>query len=1074
MKQRRSLLKFASVLMLFAMLFGYAPITRASGAVTVTSSASASPAKAEPGQTATITVNLNASADANTLVYLVVNDPNGGEAFSATKDNQAVAAGVPTAVSFQWTVPANAALGTYRIQTGIFGAGWAGQYEWNWQAGQMTVAEPGQGGEEPPPGGGGPVPQEPYVTEIAVTPAEVTAGTQAAITATVTTAETKQLLVDVEVYDPAGTKIYQKIFDNQTQTAGSAKSYEVAWAVPSSAVAGTYRTQVHLFGAGWSSYETAGKSADFTVKAAAEPVPAFTSLATASPAVANQGEAVTVTASLTSTIDATADVLVRLTAPSGAAVHEQTFAAQTFTAGVATALTTAWTAPADAALGTYKVAVLARKADGSVIYHTSEAAGQFTVKDPSGADPVPDLAFVGAASVTPMEAVAGSPVSLLPRITSNQDKTVLVDVEVIDPTGESVFQQVFDNTALSANVPVEFPLTWNIPATVRNGAYQVVMGVFGQGWDGIIDWLGPVGQFSVSGGTGEGPGSEGPGGEDPGEEQPSGPIQATASFLHPSIMAGNDTYIQVAATSQVDQDVLVNIEVHDSDNNKAFQRVYHLQHLTANETKQYNVRWVIPASQPGGDYTVAVSFFKPQWAEWLATFQGAAPISVAPNPDPWATPPPPPAPASLPAYPAQMPDYLSIGVTAYPDHEGLTGWMPETGIPFSYAYQYLAAGVNTADGWATWGGDDRFAYNYAFSADAHGYMPVFTYYNLLQSDGPCSGCNEAEKDLAHLNDPTLMKAYFENFIKLLKDMGPGTYNGRPGFSKPLIIHVEPDLSAYAQQAVLDSSRCYGFCSGQGNDPALLNASVASAGVPEVAGFPNTYQGFHWALLHLRDLYAPNAIMATHVSGWATMYDLGGDRDPWLDAEELGKVAGTFAALSGTQLVPAGVSTYDLVFNDVADRDAGHYASMGKQTWWDRTNLTFPNFHRWEEYIANIGQVTGKRLVIWQIPTGNQYFATMDNSYGHYQDNKVEYFYDHMQELASYGVVALLFGRGNPGSNAHWDENQNGVTNGTPFCTTAGMGHGEICNTNISTVPDDDGGYIRMRTEAYLQDPLQVR
>jgi hypothetical protein len=834
------------MLMLFALMLGLAPVSRvAAEAVTVTATAAANRTKIEQGQTATITVNLNANADVSTLVYVVVNDPDGGEAFSATQDNQAVAAGVPTAVPFQWTVPAGAKLGEYRIQTGIFGAGWAGQYEWNWRAGKFTLVEPGQGGEEPPPGGG---------------------------------------------------------------------------------------------------------------------------------------------------------------------------------------------------------------------------------------NPEPDLAFTGAATATPAEAVAGSPVSLLPRITSNQDKTVLVDIEVIDPTGATVFQQIFDDTALTAGVPMEFPLSWNIPATVHNGTYIIAMGVFGQGWDGMLDWLGPVGQFSVSGGTGEGPG-EGPGGdpEDPEDpETPSGPIQATASFLHPSIMAGNDTYIQVAATSQVEQDVLINIEVHDGAGGKAFQRVYHLQHFAAGQTRNYSVRWVIPASQPGGDYTVAVSFFKPKWADWLATYTGTAPISVTPNPDPWATPPPPPVPGSLPAYPAAMPDYLSVGVTAYPDYEGLTGWMPETGIPFNYAYQYLAAGVNTADGWATWGGNDKFAYNYALSADANGYMPVFTYYNLLQSNGPCSGCNEAEKDLAHLNDPTLMKAYFENFIKLLKDMGPDTWGGRPGFNKPVLIHVEPDLSAYAQQAVLDNGRCYGFCTGQGNDPSLLNAAIASSGVPEVADFPNTYQGFHWAMLHLRDLYAPNAIMATHVSGWATMYDLGADRDPWLDAEELGKVAGTFAALSGTQYVPAGVSTYDLVFNDVGDRDAGHYAAMGKQVWWDRTNLTFPNFHRWEEYMSNVMQTAGKRLVIWQIPTGNQYFATMENTYGHYQDNKVEYFYDHMQELANYGIVALMFGRGNPGSGAHWDEEEDGVSNGTPFCTTAGLGHGEICNDHISTVPDDDGGYIRMRSEAYLQNPLQLR
>src|SRR5207248_2262671 len=37
-----------------------------------------------------------------------------------------------------------------------------------------------------------------------------------------------------------------------------------------------------------------------------------------------------------------------------------------------------------------------------------------------------------------------------------------------------------------------------------------------------------------------------------------------------------------------------------------------------------------------------------------------------------------------------LPDHFGIGVSALPDGTGLYGWMPDTGIPWDYAYQYLA------------------------------------------------------------------------------------------------------------------------------------------------------------------------------------------------------------------------------------------------------------------------------------------------------------------------------------------------------------------------------------------------
>ena len=42
---------------------------------------------------------------------------------------------------------------------------------------------------------------------------------------------------------------------------------------------------------------------------------------------------------------------------------------------------------------------------------------------------------------------------------------------------------------------------------------------------------------------------------------------------------------------------------------------------------------------------------------------------------------------------------------------------------------------------------------------------------LLQSNGPCASCGEAEKDLAHLNAPDVMRAYYADFAKIRSQLG---------------------------------------------------------------------------------------------------------------------------------------------------------------------------------------------------------------------------------------------------------------------------------------------------------------
>ena len=415
--------------------------------------------------------------------------------------------------------------------------------------------------------------------------------------------------------------------------------------------------------------------------------------------------------------------------------------------------------------------------------------------------------------------------------------------------------------------------------------------------------------------------------------------------------------------------------------------------------------------------------------------------------------------------PPQLPNHLGIGVTADLGRQGLGGWVPQTRVPFDYVYQYLAGGVNTGAGWQTWDRGAAFPLVYADEAKAQHHLPVFSYYMIEQSKSACR-CGEAQGDLTRLNDRSIMATYFEDFRTLMERLGPGTWNGVKGFGGTVIVQVEPDLSGYAEQAVLDPGSCYGFCTGRGNDPSLLKAAVGDSGIAQVKQFPDTYLGFNQALLHLRDVYAPDVLLAFHESAWSTRQDIGSNTNPDLDVTRLGQQAGSFAALSGVRSTMHGLSTYNLVFTDISDRDASVTGD-----WWDPTNRNLPDFVQWEQYIGSGARVFRKPVFVWQVPLGNQWFDTENGSYGHTQDNRIEYFFAHPRQLIDAGIAAVLYGAGNAGSTTIGDTDGDGVTNPSPTCHTL---HGTTtCANHKSSYADDDGGYLRVWAGRYYRHPLSL-
>src|SRR5207245_5668500 len=175
------------------------------------------------------------------------------------------------------------------------------------------------------------------------------------------------------------------------------------------------------------------------------------------------------------------------------------------------------------------------------------------------------------------------------------------------------------------------------------------------------------------------------------------------------------------------------------------------------------------------------------------------------------------APAPLPA------DRLQFGLSNFD-----AGWMTSSGVPWKYRHQYLSPGGNTGKGWETWQDlslpPGQFAtdfMNNSTTAPAS-YIPVFTYYELLQSN-PSTGASESDRDFSNLNNAATMNAYYANFKLLMQNAG--------AYGKQVVVHVEPDFWGYMQQRA------------GGSSAVAVSAQVKSSNFAEAAAFSDNLGGF---------------------------------------------------------------------------------------------------------------------------------------------------------------------------------------------------------------------------------------
>ncbi len=366
---------------------------------------------------------------------------------------------------------------------------------------------------------------------------------------------------------------------------------------------------------------------------------------------------------------------------------------------------------------------------------------------------------------------------------------------------------------------------------------------------------------------------------------------------------------------------------------------------------------------------------------------------------------------------------VMLGVSSAPYDKWVVA-TAQQGMPWDMRYQYLSGGANVGRTWKDWDQPaGSFVSNYCHESEKLGMIPVFTWYQMMQSSPGAGTGSEAAQNKRNCETPETMKAYFEGLALF--------FTKAAEVKKPAILHVEPDMWGYMQIDPIFKP----------NDPTQVRVMVRSTGIADFAKLGDTAADLGKAIAMLRDKLAPNVLLAWHGSKWGN---------------PTGQASADFCMKCGQ---------WDLVFADTSDRDAGwkvFHKTAGADAY--QSEAAFASFRAWCE---DIHRITKLPIMLWQLPYGNTIMAACDNTPGHFQDTTAPYFLEgypsnhHLAEWASAGVIGYLFGGTMGDSTFPDDACKDGITN------PAGAKGLKSLNA------DDDGGYFRSRATTYFKKPLAL-
>ncbi len=236
---------------------------------------------------------------------------------------------------------------------------------------------------------------------------------------------------------------------------------------------------------------------------------------------------------------------------------------------------------------------------------------------------------------------------------------------------------------------------------------------------------------------------------------------------------------------------------------------------------------------------------------------------------------------------------------------------------------------------------------------------LWTWYSLRDL-GDAAGEGDGPGEVKAINRRDLLTRYLNDYRFFLQKIGKSHD----------AIDLEPDF--------------WGFARSLGN-LHQVPAQVSAANPTDCGSQENSAAGLAQCLIQMTRKYAPNAAVGLHLScfDWET---------------DVQKCVKDYADL--------GAKNADFLVSDVSDRDAGWYALPAhgsRDTFWTDRKAAASL-----KYWKTMAESVGKPVVLWQIPVGNM---AQNNTLNHYKDDKVDWLFGHMDQVANAHVAGLFFGPG---------------------------------------------------------------
>jgi hypothetical protein len=341
----------------------------------------------------------------------------------------------------------------------------------------------------------------------------------------------------------------------------------------------------------------------------------------------------------------------------------------------------------------------------------------------------------------------------------------------------------------------------------------------------------------------------------------------------------------------------------------------------------------------------------------------------------------------------------------------LAGGLFDTVEPCTSCLSCRAGGLSCAnssggcDWWGCWQWDQaapgQYLRDFLQTTASRGQIPMISYYQLLQTSGVVEGTAE----VLAVRDLGLMQRYFNDWRFVLKQLG----------SRAALLHIEPDFWGYAQKL--------------GTDPRLLPAAVASANPTDCPYQENSVAGMGRCMIAMVRKYAPNAKVGLHASAWATSLDVHLNINPLFDVTVEARKAADFLRLCGA-------ADADFIVVEASDRDAQWYQlATGINRWWDASNVTLPNFRQAFAWAKALSERLGRPNLWWQLPVGNM---ALPGSWEKWRDNRLDYFFDHPNEVAAAHGLGMVFGAGMEGQTSTSTDNGRFLTRAKGYYSLGGQ------------------------------------